>query len=251
MKTRTKLQITVIAMIIETFLLAIKQPVLYNINHIAHFDEGLATTIIIYYTYLYKWTKILCYGFFVFFILTMEKEYKHKIFGHFFIADFLICVADATIVAILMSAEELSTDVRHYTEIAVALATCFTSFFAGTFLYIKVHSPAFKKVRLAYRLWALRYFVYALILIVEVVVHNWKNIGYMQMGATMSWVFISWFLRMPLLVVSRVILLRGVMLIKTAKEQHEDHKARGVSHHHHHHHHHHHKEEEEEQTIDS
>ncbi|MBO4664652.1 MAG: hypothetical protein J5663_09615 [Bacteroidaceae bacterium] len=250
MKTRTKFQITVIVMLVETILLAAKQPLLYNIRSIANFDEGLATTIVIYYTYLYKLAKVICYLFFLIFVLLLEKEYKHKIFGKFFIADFAIYVIDAAILYLLMFAPDLSNNVRHYTEIAISLASAFTSFFAGTFLYQKIRSRAFRKIRLAYRLYALRYLIYSLVLGVELLLHNVKGMGYMELGSITWWVILSWVLRMPLLVVSRFVLLNGVMDMKTAKETHEEHKEDKTRHHHHHHHHQD-KAVEEEQTIDS
>lgn len=248
MKTRTKFKITVIAMLIETILLAIKQPVLYKIVPIAHFDPGLATTIIIYYTYLYKLAKVACYLSFLILILLLEKEYKHKIFGKFFIADFLVCVVDAAILFLLMNMPDLSNDVRHYTEIVIGLVSAFTSFFAGTFLYQKVHSPAFRQVRTAYRLYALRYLLYAFVLSIEVYLHLAKGMGYMAIGSITWWVVLSWCIRMPLLVISRIYLLRGVLNMKSAKELHEEHKASGKSHRHRHHHHH---SSEVEQTLDS
>ena len=252
MKTRTKFQITVVAMLIETILLAAKQPILYNINNIAHFDQGLATVILFYYSYLNKITKVVCYLFFLIFVLQLEKEYKHKIFGKFFIADFAVYVLDAAILYLLMIFPDLSNNVRHYTEIVIALASAFTSFFAGTFLFEKIRSRAFHKIRKAYRLYALRYLLYAIVLSTELFLHDVRGMGYMELGAITWWVLLSWLIRMPLLVYSRLVLLRGVLDIKTAKETHEEHKA---NHKHLHHHHHHHKEqekqEEEEQTMDS
>jgi len=250
MKTRTKFQITVIAMLVETILLAAKQPILYNIQNIAHFDQGLATTLIIYYTYLYKITKVVCYLFFLIFVLLLEKEYKHKIFGKFFIADFAIYVIDAGILYLLMFAPDITNNVRHYTEIAIALASAFTSFFAGTFLFQRVRSSAFRKVRTAYRLYSLRYLLYAVILMIELFLHNVQGMGYMELGSITWWVLVSWTIRMPLLVISRIVLLNGVMDMKTAKEMHEEHKAKGTTKHRHHRHHHSSKEEDDEQTVD-
>ncbi len=234
-------------MLIETVLLAIKQPVLYKIVPIAHFDQGLATTIIIYYTYLYKLAKVACYLFFLIWILALEKEYKHKIFGKFFIADFIVCVVDAAILFLLMNMPDLSNDVRHYTEIVIGLASAFTAFFAGTFLYQKVHSKAFRYVRTGYRIYALRYLLYAIILSVEVYLHTFKGMGYMAIGSITWWVVLSWCIRMPLLVLSRIYMLRGILNMKSAKEIHEEHKASGKSHHRHRHHH----KEDEAQTMDS
>ncbi|MBP5478887.1 MAG: hypothetical protein J6Y15_05960 [Bacteroidaceae bacterium] len=251
MKTRTKFQITVIAMLIETVLLAAKQPLLYNIQSIAHFDQGLATTIVIYYTYLYKMAKVICYLFFLIFVLLLEKEYKHKIFGKFFIADFAVYVLDASILYLLMFAPDLSNNVRHYTEIVIALMSAFTSFFAGTFLYQKIRSKAFRKIRTAYRLYALRYILYVVVLSIELILHNFKGMGYMELGSYTWWVVLSWAIRMPLLIYSRVVLFTGVMDMKTAKETHEEHKENMKHLHHHHHKHHHSKDEAEEQTMDS
>lgn len=250
MKTRTKFQIAVVAMLVETILLAAKQPILYNIRGIAHFDEGLATTLIIYFTYLYKIAKVICYLFFLVFVLLLEKEYKHKIFGKFFIADFAIYVIDAAILYLLMFAPDITNNVRHYTEIAIALASAFTSFFAGTFLYQRVRSKAFRRIRTSYRLYALRYMLYAVILGVELFLHNVQGMGYMELGSITWWVILSWSIRMPLLVISRIVLLSGVMEMKSAKEIHEEHNKTG-KHYHHHHHHHKKKVEVEEQTFDS
>ena len=251
MKTRTKFQITVIAMLVETILLAVKQPLLFNIGHIAHFDEGLATTLVFYYSHLYKIAKVVCYLFFLIFILMLEKEYKHKIFGKFFIADFVVYILDAVVLYFFMFVPDLSNNVHHYTEVVIALMSAFTSFFAGTFLYQKIRSKAFREIRMAYRLYALRYMMYFLVLSVELFLHNVNGMGYMELGTITWWVVLSWVLRMPLLVVSRIVLLKGVMDMKTAKETHEEHKADSSRHRHHHHHHHQHVEELEIQTIDS
>jgi hypothetical protein len=196
---------------------------------------GVDVIILSYYTSIYKWVRVVLYTIFVFLILDIEKEYKHHIFGQFFIADLCVCVFDAIVVTILMFMPDLAIAVRHYTEIVVALATIFTSFFAGTFLYQKVHAPAFKTIRTAYRLWAIRYFIYVIVLGGELIAHNHYNMGYLEMGTHTWWVITSWILRMPLLVFSRCILLYGVLQIKSAKELHEEHKASGKSHHNHHH----------------
>lgn len=239
MKKRLKLKYLAIALLVETLLLAFKQPIYYMMGSIESFDPTLAMLLNGYYTYCYKIVKCIIYGTFVFSILKVEETYKHRFFGKFFVADWLMCGVDAAIVFFFLFLPDLATTARHYTEVIIALGMAATSFLAGTFIYTKVHSRAFRTIRTAYRLWAMRYVIYALLLVGEVSLNVWGHMGYMEMGTYDWWVITSWCLRMPLLILSRCILLYGIMQMKTSDEIHKEHKLKGISHHHHHHHHHH------------
>lgn len=234
MKTRKKLKYAAIALLVETVLLSMKQPASNFLREIESFDLTLSVIVVFYYNFFYKIVRVVLYGIFVYLILNVENKYKHHVFGHFFVADWAVCVLDAFIVFFLLWMPDLALTVRHYTEVVLAIATASTSFLAGTFLYSKIRSEAFRTIRTAYRLWALRYLIYALVLLGELAAHNHWHIGYLEMASYDWWVITSWCLRMPLMILSRCVLLYGVLQIKSAKEIHDEHKSLGKSHHHRH-----------------
>jgi len=208
MRTRDTLYLITIALLIESIVMALKHPVLLNQELITELiGESAFSYVEMYYHTFCIWVQTAIYVAFCIYVNVLDSKFPQSHFGSYFRIDMIVVIINA-----LVATFNYDNIIFHYcAKLAVEVVSIVTPFLAGYAIFRFFKTDAMKSTCFSYCLMSLRHFIYAIILILELI----GTQGDTQAIPSDVVLILNWALLMPLLIFSRILLLRGFKMMKT------------------------------------
>ena len=216
MKLRDSLKTIAIAMVAESIILALKQTFINNFDTIQSVTGQLADIIRLYYAYVANWLQLLLYVLFAIHIVLIGSRIPNNRFTFYFVLDALVAIFNAVIVFFSYESALLAFFLKFASE-ACAIVTTIV---AGWTLYRDLNIKPVRTICLSYWVLSLRHLLYCLILLVTLSTYGINGLSTQAMQDK-TIISITWWLIVPTLILSRIMLYYGTKGLKANADQEE------------------------------
>ena len=158
------------------------------------------------------------YLLFAFHMHMLDFKFPKAEFGRYFRYD----MAVALINYIVITMEYSNVSFGYIAKMAVEMASCFTTFLCGWSLCKTLKNHGMMEVGISYFVLSCNHIVYLIVLIVQFCILMYGPSRDVSQFLTPTWMTTQWFLLMPILFFSRVLLFRGTMKLKVHRHKHDD-----------------------------
>ena len=208
MTLRVAIKYLAIALLVECIIMMFKHPIMLEKSLIAElFGSTAYEWTMIFFNDIFVVIQAIIYLAFCYHIHLFDIQFTDAFFGRAFRIEMALTMFSVALMFLPFDKLVYAYIVKVVLELLFA-ANCV---YAGIGIYNYFRTEPFKKIRLSYFIWSARHVIYGLILVYDTV----GIIDNTRPEATDSSLVVYWILLMPMLLVSRLVLIRGCSELAT------------------------------------
>ena len=206
MTLRVAIKYISFALLFECIVMLFKHPLMLSEPFITqHFGQLTYELLMTGYDPCFVIVQSVIYLAFCYHIHVLDIQFTDAFFGRFFRIEMALTLLNVAIsVYGFMSGFEKLV-YAYFVKITLEVGFAVNCVFAGITIYKYFRTEAMKKIRLSYFLWSARHLLYGIVLINDTlgIMNNTRP------APTNGTIITYWFLLMPILIYSRIVLIKG------------------------------------------
>ncbi|MCR5313691.1 MAG: hypothetical protein K6E54_08670 [Bacteroidaceae bacterium] len=205
MNLSTTLKSLAFLLFIEAISQALKHPFYFYFADIYNINAAFASGASWYYNNASVWVQLGLYALFVIYMNQLDSRSPHARFGSAFRFDLYVTIINTLLLIISIPSLVISFSIK----IIIEIAGIATALIAGYSIYRDIPTPEMQTVRNSYWILSFRHLIYTIIMIVDIYLILFNDVNPDIFGSK-KFTFISWILLMPILLISRFYLFKGI-----------------------------------------